>query len=127
MTGDDAVWHKAVRMPTFDGTTEGEFQTFWVRYRAYAEVYDFVQALVTDADMPSSSTATITVDDAGKLQKAAVKRNKIAMVNFTMAFTSKGTISFLYNKAETADWPNGLASLVTDALKAKYMPQDTVG
>jgi hypothetical protein len=127
MTGDDAVWHKAVRMPTFDGTTEGEFQTFWVRYRAYAEVHDFVQALVTDADMPSSSTATITVDDAGKLQKAAVKRNKIAMVNFTMAFTSEGTISFLYNKAETADWPNGLASLVKDALKAKYMPQDTVG
>jgi hypothetical protein len=65
----------------------------------------------------------IDIDTAeGKLQKAAVKRNKIAMANFTMAFTSKGTMSLIY-QAETRDWPNGLASLVTDALKAKYMPK----
>jgi predicted pyridoxine 5'-phosphate oxidase superfamily flavin-nucleotide-binding protein len=88
-------------------------------------VYDFAWALVNDIDMPSSSTATITADDAGKLQKAAVKQNKIAMANFTMAFTSEGTISLIY-EAETQAWPNGLASMVTDVLKAKYMPQDTV-
>jgi hypothetical protein len=55
-----------------------------------------------------------------------VKRNKIAMVNFAMAFTTEGTISLIIYKAETADWPNSLASLVTDARKAKYMPQDNV-
>jgi hypothetical protein len=42
-----------------------------------------------------------------------------------MAFTSKGTMSLIY-QAETRAWPNGLASLVTDVLKAEYMPQDTV-
>jgi hypothetical protein len=47
------------------------------------------------------------------------------MANFTMAFTSEGTMSLIY-QAETRAWLNGLASLVTDALKAKYMPQDTV-
>jgi hypothetical protein len=125
MTGHDAVWHKSVRMPTFSGT-EGEFQIFWVRYRAYAEVHDFARALVLDPDMPSSNA--VLIDEAtteGKLQKAAVKRNKTAMANFTMAFTIEGTMSLIY-KAERRDWPNGLASLVTDALKAKYMYQDTV-
>jgi hypothetical protein len=125
MTDDDAVWHKSVRMPTLDGT-EGEFQIFWVRYRAYAEVHDFARALVHDTDMPADNSVLLDeTTPVGKLQKAAVKRNKIAMANFTMAFTSKGTISLIY-KAETTNWPDGLASLVTDALKAKYMPQDTV-
>ena len=125
MADDDAVWHKSVRMPTFSGT-EGEFQIFWVRYRAYAEVHDFARALVTDPDMPADNTVLIDpATDEGKLAKAAVKRNKIAMANFTMAFASEGTMSLIY-KAETSAWPNGLASLVTDALKAKYMPQDTV-
>jgi glucan biosynthesis protein len=101
---DDAVWHKLVHMPTFSGT-EGEFQIFWVRYRAYAELHyllhDFAQALVLDPDMPSSNAVLIDTDTAeGKLQKAAVKRNKIALANFTMAFTSKGTMSLIY-KAET--------------------------
>jgi hypothetical protein len=126
MTNDDAVWHKSVCMPTFD-VTEGEFQTFWVRYsyRAYAEVHDFALALVTDANMPLSQTALIANTPEGKLQKAAVKQNKIAMANFNMAFTSKGTISLIY-KAETQAWPNGLVSLVTDALKAKYIHPKTL-
>jgi hypothetical protein len=34
-------------------------------------------------------------------------------------------MSLIY-KAETQACPNGLASLSTDALKAKYMPQNTV-
>jgi hypothetical protein len=125
MTVDDAVWHKSVRMPTFSGT-EGEFQIFWVCYRAYAEVHDFARSLVLDPDMPSENMVLIDeTTEEGKLQKAAVKRNKIAMANFTMAFTSEGTMSLIY-QAETRAWPNRLASLVTDALKAKYMPQDTV-
>jgi hypothetical protein len=125
MTDADAVWQKLVHMPTFNGT-EGEFQTFWVRYRAYAEVHDFARALVTDHDMPSSNVVLIDeTTPTEKLQKAAVKRNTIAMANFTMAFTTEGTISLIY-KAETSAWPNGLASLVTNVSKAKYMPNDTV-
>jgi hypothetical protein len=125
MADDDAVWHTSVRMPTFIGT-EGEFQIFWVRYRAYAEVHDFARALVFDPDMPTYNTVLLDPAlPAGKLAKAAVKRNKIARANFTVAFASEGTMSLIY-KAETSAWPNGLASLVTDALKAKYMPQGTV-
>jgi hypothetical protein len=84
MTDDDALWHKSVRMPTFNGI-EGEFQIFWVRYRAYAEVHDFARALVIDPDMPSSNLVLVDETTAtGKLQKAAIKRNKIAMANFTL-------------------------------------------
>jgi hypothetical protein len=69
--------------------------------------------------MPSSNAILIDTDTAeGKLQKAAVKRNKIAMAYFTMAFASEGTTSLIY-QAETQAWPNGLASLVTDALEAR--------
>jgi hypothetical protein len=76
MTGDDAIWHKSVRMPTFSGT-EGEFQIFWVRSRAYAEVHDFAQALVFDPDMPSSNAILIDTDTAeGKLQKASCRRQR---------------------------------------------------
>jgi hypothetical protein len=67
MTDDDAVryrlWHKSVRMPTFNGT-EGDFQIFWVRYRAYryAKVHDFARSLVNDPDLPSSNT--VLIDEA---------------------------------------------------------------
>ena len=47
------------------------------------------------------------------------------MANYTMAFTSEGTISLIY-EAETTEWPNGLACLVTEALKQRFMPQDTM-
>jgi hypothetical protein len=125
MTNDDAVWHKLVLMPSINGT-EGAFQMFWVQFKAYAEVHDFAQALVTDQDMPSNSLVIVDETQAsGKLQKAAVKRNKITMANFTMAFTTEGTISLVY-KAWSTDWLNGLASLVRSVLMAKCMPQDTV-
>jgi hypothetical protein len=64
--------------------------------------------------------------DSGKLQAAAKKCNAIAVMTVTLAFTTDGTMAWVY-KSKTRDWPNGLAHMITDAsLKHKYQPQDTM-
>jgi hypothetical protein len=121
------TYEKSVRLPTFDGSVE-TFQIFWMRFKAYAKVYKFAQALKIggETDLPASDGTTIDqTTEPGKKQAAAKKRNEIALANFTMAFTSEGTISLVY-KASTADWPDGLAHLVVVAMLNRYMPQDTV-
>jgi hypothetical protein len=40
---DASTYEKAVRLPTFDGSVE-KFQIFWMRFKAYAKVYKFLQA-----------------------------------------------------------------------------------
>jgi hypothetical protein len=55
----------------------------------------------------------------------ALNRNAIAMVHFTMAFEKESTMSLVY-KAYDADWPNGLANKVAEALFKKYRHADTI-
>ena len=127
MSTELSTYEKSVRLPTFDGTEE-KFQIFWMRFKAYAKVYKFAQALRIggESDLPTTDASIIDeTTDPGKKQAAAKKRNEIAMANFTMAFTTEGTISLVY-KAETADWPDGLAHLIVSAMLQRYMPQDTV-
>jgi hypothetical protein len=124
---EETTYEKSVRLPTFDGTVE-KFQIFWMRFKAYAKVYKFSQALKTggETDLPRTNSTSIDLGtDAGKLQAEAKKRNEIAIANFTMAFTSEGTISLVY-KSSTADWLDGLAHLIVVAMLQRYMPQDTV-
>jgi hypothetical protein len=123
----ESVTEKSVRMPSFDGSQKN-FQVWWKRFEAYAEVYKFSEALVIggEKDLPTSASEAIDETTAeGKLKAAAKKRNTIAMANLTMAFTSESTIGLIY-KAETADWPRGLAHLVVKALFEKYQPKDTI-
>jgi hypothetical protein len=82
----------------------------------YAKVYKFAQALKIGGkvDLPSDDAATLDITTKlGKKQAVAQKRNNIAMANFTMAFTSKGTIISLVYKAEPVDWPDGITIHVT--------------
>ena len=91
-------------------------------------VYKFSEALTVggEADLPASESTMLdeTTPDS-KLAAAAKKRNAIAMVSFTMAFTSEGTMGLVY-KANTTNWPNGLAHMVVTSLAKKYQPQDTI-
>jgi hypothetical protein len=123
----ESTYKKSVRLPTFDSTVE-KFQIFWMRFKAYAKLYKFLQALTIGGETHLPATDATTIDlttDAVMLQAAAKKRNEIAIANFTMAFTSEGTISLVY-KAANADWPDGLAHLIVVAMLQRYMPQDTV-
>lgn len=73
---------------------------------------------------PSEETIIDVSTAAGKEPEAAKMRNAIAMANLTMAFTSEAAMSLVY-KAQSTDWPGGLAHLVVAALLEKYQPQYT--
>jgi hypothetical protein len=93
---------------------------------AYASVHQFTQALKTGGETTMPTSDDVTVDATTHPQVAkAKKRNAIAMANLTMAFTSEMTMG-LVHKAQTEEWPGGLAYLVVAALKAKYMPDDVI-
>jgi hypothetical protein len=99
-----------------------------VRFSAYAGVGNFEKALQEggEPDLPQKeSVVPDTMNKEGKAQAAAIKRNSIAMVNLTMAFTSEATMGMIF-KAKTSDWPGGLAHLVMRALEQKYQPEDTI-
>jgi hypothetical protein len=94
---------------------------------AYASVHQFTQAWKTGGEMNAMSARDDAVVDATThpAMVKAKKRNAIAMANLTMAFTSEITMGLVY-KAQTEEWPGGLAHLVVAALKAKYMPDDVI-
>ena len=76
------------RLPSFNGTRK-DFQTWWVRFIALANISKFVGALKAGGEttMPTSDDESIDESiDAGKAQAAAKHRNALAMANFTMAF-----------------------------------------
>ena len=109
----------SVRLPMFDGDHK-KFQMWNTRFRAFATVSRFAEALAPQAMMPAREDELIdeTTDD-GRLKALAIRRNGVAMANLSMAFTSEGTIGLVY-KAMTPEWPGGLAYLVMEALNKKY-------
>jgi len=118
---------KTVRVPTFNGE-KGLFQTWWIRFRAYAKVAGFIKALETtpENDLPGNqieADALTGNDDDTKKKLAAVKRNDAAMANLTLAFTSDELIALILT-SQTSDWPEGLASEVVKELIKKYKPDD---
>jgi hypothetical protein len=101
----------SVRLPMFDGDHK-KFQMWNTRFRAFATVSRFAEALAPQAMMPAREDELIdeTTDD-GRLKALAIRRNGVAMVaNLSMAFISEGTMGLVY-KAMTPEWPGGLAYL----------------
>ena len=119
---------KSVKLPMFDGVPKN-FQIWWMRFIAFATVYKFNKAISKDAldpDMPVSEAEVLDETKDEDKKKIVVKnRNSVAMANLTMAFTNETTMGLVY-KAETKEWPGGLAHLVIKGLFKKYQPVDTV-
>ena len=118
---------KTIPLPKFDAKDK-HFTSWWTRFEAYADFNGFGEALHRgeDPDLPASDSATVDVStDAGKMQMRAKRRNKLAMANLTMAFSTDGLLNLIH-KAKTTDWPKGLAYLVVEAVHNKYQPKDTI-
>jgi hypothetical protein len=118
---------KSVRMPSFSGLRE-DFQTWWIRFVAYANVCKFLGALKKggEASMPSSDAVVIDMTtELGKKIAAANDRNSLAMANLTMAFETENLFGMIY-KTISADWPGGLAHEVVVQLFNKYSPDDRI-
>ena len=120
---DSTLSEKSVKLPTFDG-----LHAHIPRFKAYATVYKFDQALKVggERDLPASESVMIdTSTDVRKRQEAAKKRNAVVMANLTMIFMTEATMGLVY-KAMSNDWPGGLAHEVTAALLKKYKLEDTI-
>ena len=119
---------KSVRLPSFDGTREG-FPVWWTRFRAYATVYKFDLAISKDGpedDLPASESTAIDESTAdGKKALAAKQRNAVAIANLSMALASETLMRLIY-RAQTTEWPGGLASTVVAGLFQKFRPIDTM-
>jgi hypothetical protein len=80
-----------------------------MRFKAYAKVCKFALALKVggEADLPATDATSVGITSAvGMRQAAAKKRNKIAIANFAMAFTSEGTLGWsMGENCRLAGWP----------------------
>jgi hypothetical protein len=120
---------RSVKMPLFNGD-KGMFAVFWIRFEGYAVVkdLDFNDAIAENLDPNLPATDATVIDlaaQAGRLQAAAKKKNKIAVASMTMAFTTQGLLAMILNSMRTA-WPNGLAHSVRQQLFREYRPTDIV-
>ena len=122
-------------MPVFDGQ-EKKFQSWWVRFQAYAQVKGFHLVLrdpgltIFKSEMeglemkksPGSGGSNEWTTDEEKQYRLG-KKIFLAMTHLTMAFGSKGLLNKIAS-ACTTDWPGGEAHKLVSLLKEKCAPRD---
>jgi hypothetical protein len=118
---------KSAKVPVFDGT-KSKFQMWWARFKAYAVVQKFNEAvqMTVDPNLPSSFDEVIDErTEEGKAMALAKRKNSVAVAAFTMAFTTPKSFAFVA-KGSSTDWPEGNANMIVKALMKKYSPQDLI-
>jgi hypothetical protein len=75
---------KVVKLPAFDGTHDG-FMMWWLKFKAYARVQKFVQALAPgpagDPELPATEgAARSTTAATAALEVEALARNTVARI-----------------------------------------------
>ena len=115
-----------VKLPTYKGVPAG-YQKFRLRFSAYCNAKGFAIGLRPQAvNMPTSETDVTDTDPLVAASKLAyVKANANAVSAYTLALEGDQVFQMVMS-ATTADWPNGLAHLITDKLEAQYQPHDLV-
>ena len=79
-----------------------------------------------EVDLPGSESVSLLMTaNIQDRQKVAKMQNEITYTNLTMALESLSLIGMLM-RAQTPDWPSGLASMVVKQLFDKSEPQDNV-
>ena len=90
---------KSIRVPTFDGNQD-QYQKWWMRFKAYAKLSGFSQALVdhpeTDLLNDNDEAEALTGTDSATLKKKkAVLRNDKAIASFTLACTTNELLDII--------------------------------
>ena len=114
---------KSIQIPLFDGTPKS-FSLFWTKFKAFAGMKGFQKALkeTAEADLPESEEAEVA---EGSNADKARTRNLDAMTYLTMAFTTESNMTMIM-RAQTIEWPSGLAWKVVKELLEKYKPNDNM-
>ena len=118
---------KLVKMPIFMGS-DVEFQISWFQFHAFSTMGKFVGPvkMQPEVHLPVSKSASLVMN--AKLwdkQKAVKKHYVITFSNLTTALDSPCLIGMLM-RAQTTNWPSGLASMVVNQLFDKFKPHDMV-
>jgi hypothetical protein len=124
---DESTTSRTVSVPTFSGEAK-DFDIFWPRFEAYAEqrgFYDAISVDPVDPDLPDEHDKFSSSSEVEKREKLAVKRNKLAISAFTLAFTTKALMNRV-SKSKTSEYPRGLAWKITEGLMKKYRPVDRI-
>jgi gag-polypeptide of LTR copia-type/Zinc knuckle len=114
-------------VPLFDGT-QGKFVMWWKKFRAFAYLNGFGEAVqeVPDPDLPSSYFESIdTNTEEGKKKLLAKKKNDLAISSLSIAFSKEGTMGII-TRTISEDWPTGQGHMVIKALMKRYRPIDTI-
>ena len=118
---------KSLKLPLFDGKPE-KFQVWWTRFKAYASVFSFSQAIKPGGEehLPESEFEELDeTTETGKKKIEAKKRNTVAMANLTMALTTNNALSIVY-KSMNDEWPGGLAYKVIEDMLERFQPHDII-
>jgi hypothetical protein len=123
MTSVGGDTNKGLLLPFFDGEPT-KFKGWWMRFKSYATIKNFSQAIqrTAETDLPTTEDADVSQD---KVKKAARDRNLMAISCLTMAFQDDALLNVI-ELSETTDWPSGLAYKVIDELFNKYRPVDII-
>ena len=132
MDGEETA---TVKVPTFYGD-EKNYQSWRVRFEAFARVKGFVGVLVDSGitikedevetlelkpKFGSGLSGTRNADE--EKQYRLGKRNLLEMAHLTISFTSEGLLNKIAS-ATTDECPGGLTYKLMDALKTRYAPKD---
>jgi hypothetical protein len=114
---------KGLLLPFFDGEPT-KFKGWWMRFKAYATIKNFSQAIqrIAETELPATEDMDVSAD---KPKKAARDRNLMAISCLTMSFQDDALLNMI-EQSETAGWPSGLAYRVIDELFKKYRPVDII-
>jgi hypothetical protein len=118
---------KSAQLPAFTGQRQ-DFQTWWIRFQAFAGVWGFSSALIPggDTDMPVSDAVVLDLSKTADLKAVKAKqRNALALSHLTMALGTQSSFGMVY-KTQTTEWPGGLAHLVVKLMQKKYNPDDRI-
>ena len=120
--GEDDVG-SSVKLPVFTGE-ESKYQMWIKRFKAFARVKNFSEALKRDANLLDSEADWKALARTNAKYKHGVKNN-VAVPQLTLALDDPLLMN-LISKSETADWPGGVAWKVMELLENKYNPKDRI-
>ena len=107
----------------FDGMPK-RFSLFWTKFKAFAGMKGFQKALKESAEVNLPTSKESEVEEGSNADKAC-NRNLDAMTYLMMAFTTESNMTMIM-RAQTDDWPSGLAWKVVKELLEKYKPNDNM-
>ena len=114
---------KTIQVPLFDRTPKS-FSLFWTKFKVFAGMKGFQKALEESAEVDLPTSEESEVEEGSNADKAR-NHNLDAMTYLTMAFTTESNMT-MSMRAQTDDWPSGLAWKVVKEVLEKYKPNDNM-